>query len=136
MKLLIPILHGLALAMINLAAILFGFAVYSVVRPANQIALQAPIAALASITTALAWAWVSNLIQQGRFSLAAAQPVGVFLAALIWLPLIFLPLHLMTQGYLSSFGNIKAIWAFQVPVNALALLLIRGLLAQGKTILK
>jgi hypothetical protein len=127
--LLLPVLHGFALAMINIAAILFGFAVYSVVRPVNQLSIQIPVAVLASIMASLAWGWVSSLIEEGRFSLAAAQPVWVFLAALIWLPLIFVPLHLVTQGYLTSFGNIWVSWVFQMPVNALALLLIRGLLA-------
>lgn len=36
--------------------------------------------------------------------------------------LIFVPLHYVSQGYLTSIGNILGIWFFQVPVNLLAIL--------------
>lgn len=125
MKVWIAVLHGLALALVNLAAIFFGFLVYNLVRPANQIAVQGPIAALLSIAGVLVWAWLSSRLGQGRYSLAAAKLLWVFLASLAWLPAIFMPLHLATQGYVSSFDNILVGWVFQAPVNALALALLR-----------
>ncbi len=121
------ILHGLVLAVINIGAILFGFMVYVLVRPANQIAVQAPIAIVASIVATLVWAWISR-----RFAAPSkASLPWVFLIALIWLPAIFIPLHYLTQGYLADFDNVLWGWAFQAPVNAIALLLVQLIWMQG-----
>jgi len=115
--------HGLALALLNIAAIIAGFGFYTLFKPANQIAFQAPVAALLSIAAFAGWAWllrrwpVKGLLWQNRAELA-----WVYLAALLWSPLIFVPLHYTTQGYLTAVGNIVATWLFQLPVNLLALL--------------
>ena len=39
----------------------------------------------------------------------------------------------VTQGYLTSFGNILSIWLFQLPFNLLALMVANGrLLVNGQ----
>jgi hypothetical protein len=65
---------------------------------------------------------VGGLSLHGR-----AEWFWTYLLALLWTPLIFVPLHSVTQGYLTSFSNIIATWLFQLPTNALALLIAGGM---------
>jgi hypothetical protein len=48
-----------------------------------------------------------------------------FLMALLWSPVVFVPLHYIGRGYLTSLGNILAIWLFQIPTNFLALVVVK-----------
>jgi len=52
-------------------------------------------------------------------------------AAFALFPAVFVPAHFITQGYLTSFGNIVAVWCFQAPVNA-AILLVAWWIAQAR----
>jgi multisubunit Na+/H+ antiporter MnhG subunit len=128
MKILRILLHSFTLAIINICSILAGFGVYQLFKSYNQIAIQTPFAALFSIIAFLLW---SLIIQ--RFSLEQLSLHGVkefvltFLFALIWSPAIFIPLHYLGRGYLTSFGNIAGLWLFQIPTNFLALLVVRKL---------
>ncbi|MFQ5637689.1 MAG: hypothetical protein ACE5IR_06800 [bacterium] len=124
-----PILvHSFVLALINFGSILMGFAVYHLLRPVNQIAVQVPAAATCCIFLFVAW---SLLIEDSSFKKWSLQGLPNFLwvyaASLVWAPVIFTPLHYMTQGYLTSSENIIAGWFFQVPVNLLAVLAVFGL---------
>jgi len=44
-----------------------------------------------------------------------------FVVSLLWAPLVFVPLHYFTQGYLTSIGNLLTLAVYQFPVNAIAL---------------
>ena len=127
-------IHGSALALANIASILAGFGVYYLLRPVNQIAVQAPVAAILSLVAFAVW---SLVFWQPRFSRIALQGraewAGMYFAAFLWSALIFIPLHYSTQGYLTSLGNIVAIWLFQCPVNVLAILAANRLIGLGKT---
>jgi len=63
----------------------------------------------------------------GVLRLRRLQPVGstelgVCLAlSILWAPLVFVPLHYFTQGYVTSVGNLVALVLYQLPVNLLAL---------------
>lgn len=59
-------LHSLILAMANIGCIVIAYAIYYLLKPANQIAVQAPVAATLSITTFAVW---SLLIQRLAFQL-------------------------------------------------------------------
>ncbi len=115
-------LSSLALALMDIAAVILAFGLYTVIRPKDQVLFQASIAALfvcagcAALQEAIrglrpAWAppW------SGR------NWIGVQFAALAWSAAIFVPLHFATQGYLTAAGNVWALWLFQIPANALAL---------------
>jgi hypothetical protein len=43
-------------------------------------------------------------------------------SSLLWNPVIFVPFHFLTQGYLTSVGNLVALLLFQLPVNLLAII--------------
>lgn len=115
--------HSLVLAITNLGAILVGFGVYHLLKPVNQVAVQVPVAAMVCIIGFLSWRFfIQRLSFKGFAQPSGGELVGVYLAALLWSPLIFVPLHYISQGYLTSVGNILGIWLFQIPVNLLVLL--------------
>jgi len=121
------ILHGFALAVITLVAMAAGFAVYRLVGLRNQIAVQVLTAGIVCVVAFAVWGFVIHRLSHGRLSLADLKELGVaYAAALLWTPVLFIPVHFVTQGYLTSFGNLLATWLFQVPFNLLALMVANG----------
>lgn len=128
-------LLSFTLTVINIAAILSGYAVYYALRPINQLLIQIPVGLGASV---IAFAALLLVIKHmpfrkldssaaGRGQLLELLPVSagdyawIFVGAMLWVPLIFLPLHFTTQGYVSSAGNIVGIWLFQLAANGIGL---------------
>lgn len=131
MKVPFIILHSLVLTAGNIVSIIVAFGFYSLLKqfypPINQILVQAPVAAV--LTVAGFTLWISLVTRYSpRFRLENSFKLeynlergAVFMLALLWTPVLFIPLHFFTQGYRTSIDNILAIWLFQVPVNLLAL---------------
>lgn len=117
-------LHSLALAAANLASILAVYAVYYVaLRPAPQLVIQAPLAAGLSIAAFVGWYWLVEQTCWGRAQTAwrdAGEVALSYLLAFAWSLMLLASLHFATRGYLTSAGNVLAIWAFQVPTNFVA----------------
>ena len=123
MKAIRVLVAGLALLVANLIGIYIGFLTYYAVRLGNQVAIQAPIAVMFSILLYLAWTLLLRVLPFSRLHLNSTAERGwAFIASLVWGPVVFVPLHYFTQGYLTSAGNIAALIMFQAPVNALAML--------------
>lgn len=121
------ILHGFALAVITLVAMIVGFAVYNLVGLRDQIAVQVLTAGVVCVVAFAVWGFVVHRLFHGRLSLADLKELGAaYAAALLWTPVLFVPVHYATQGYLTGFGNILATWLFQVPFNLLALMVANG----------
>lgn len=121
------ILHGFALVVITLVAMAVGFAVYRLVGLRNQIAVQVLTAGIVCVMVFAVWGFVVHRLSRGRLSLAGLKELGVaYAAALLWTPVLFVPVHYATQGHLTSFGNILSTWMFQVPFNLLALMVANG----------
>jgi len=124
MRLFRILLHGLLLFLANSAATYAGFIVFRLMKPANQIAIQVPIAAVLSVLLFVMWSLLVRVLPFRRLILRTPfEFAWVFLAALLWNPLVFVPLHYLTQGYFTSPGNIMASMIFQFPVNLAALAL-------------
>jgi hypothetical protein len=122
MKLVRPLIHGLALAAINVGASLVGFAAYKILGVGHQLLVQVSVAALASVAAFALWYYLMLRITSERVALGNfGAYVGTYALAFAWFPVVFVPLHYFTQGYLTSFANIYNMWLFQVPTNALAL---------------
>lgn len=125
------ILHGFALAVFTLVAMTAGFAVYSMVGLRNQIAVQVLTAGVVCVVGFAVWGFVVHRLSRGRLSIADLKELGVaYAAALLWAPVLFVPVHYITQGYLTGFGNILSTWLFQVPFNLLALMVANGRLLE------
>jgi hypothetical protein len=121
------ILHGLALSVITIFAILAGYAAYVALGLSEQVAIQVLVAGVLCVAAFALWSFVIHRLSCGKLSLRGLGELGLALvAALVWTPVLFVPLHLVTQGYLTSFGNILSTWLFQVPFNLLALVVANG----------
>ena len=122
-------LHSFVLTMTDLGTIILAFGFYSILRSIvtiNQRVVQGSIAAiLCIIIFALGSLAVSRLPIKTLTLQGSSEMIWTYLAAFLWVPVIFMPLHYFTQGYITSFENIIAIWLFQIPVNMLALLISR-----------
>jgi hypothetical protein len=122
MKTLRVCLYGFVLATANLGSIIAGFIVYHLLKPANQIAVQVPVAAILSITAFVVWGWLIRRLPFKRLSLQGPDEfVWAYIVSLLWAPVIFVPIHYITQGYLTFIGNIVALLFFQLPVNGAAI---------------
>ncbi|MFH1313476.1 MAG: hypothetical protein ABIJ00_09685 [Candidatus Eisenbacteria bacterium] len=116
--------HGLALAIINIASIVAGSAIHRVIGGRDQASTQGVAAAIITIVAFNLWIrLLPRLSSRATRPLEAREFVWAYAFALAWGAGVFLPLHYFTQGYLTSFGNISALWGFQVPVNLLAMLI-------------
>lgn len=122
MKFFRPVIHGLALATINIGASLVGFAAYKVLGVGHQLLVQVAVAVLVTVVAFVLWYYVVRRVRSG---IAALGGLGAYVwtygLAFAWFPALFVPLHYVTQGYLTSFANIYNMWLFQAPTNALAL---------------
>lgn len=123
MPVVVVLFHGLALFSANLCSLVLGFYAYRFSGSGRQIMVQGPIAALISISLFVFWTILLNAKALKRFRLGSARAfAGAYAASFVWLPIIFVPVHYVTQGYLTAFSNIVAVWVFQAPVNAAAVL--------------
>lgn len=110
------------MAVVNVGAVLVGFAFYKMCGPAYQLAVQVPVAVLISVAGFALWYFIAGRIARGALALrGSAAYFGTYVLAFAWLPALFVPLHYVTQGYLTSFANVYCAWLFQAPTNALAL---------------
>jgi hypothetical protein len=127
-------LHSFVLAVGCLVSILIGFGFYHLLRvtwPVDQLVVQAPIAVVALILGFTTWYQVISRPALAHLRLVGwGEIIAAYLLSLVWTPVIFLPLHLLTQGYLSSLDNLLAILYFQIPTNFIAILTAVNLLRQ------
>jgi hypothetical protein len=117
------ILHGLLLLLANLTGVYAGFIAHLLLGRSDQLATQLPIAIVVSIFLYLAWAILLLNISPGR--IMPQNRLEYLLAgicSLLWNPVVFIPLHYATQGYLTAAGNILVLAVFQIAVNAVTMI--------------
>lgn len=131
MKLGRALIHGFALAVISIGAIAVGFVVYNAVGLEDQIAIQTLVAGVVCVAVFALWGYFAHTVTRGDLSLADLKELGIaYAAAFLWMPVLFVPLHFTTQGYMTSIGDILSVWLFQLPFNLLALMVANGRLLQ------
>jgi hypothetical protein len=116
-----PIINGFILGFFNIISILVGYWVFYVSKSQNQIAVQVISACIFNIFSFLGWKLICRKFLTKLRLKSKKKLVLTFLLSLIFGPLIFIPLHYATQGYLTSYQNILGIWMFQIPTNILIL---------------
>ena len=115
--------HSFVLMAANCVGLIVGFMVYAALRPVNQIVVQLPIAVLFSVLVFLAWVLLLRNLPFPQLCLQRNPELAwTFVVSLLWLPAVFVPVHYVTQGYLTSAGNIISGLMFQIPVNTIACL--------------
>ncbi len=115
------VVHGTVLAAIDIMAVLLGFFVYVLVRPAPQLMVQVPIAAAAVVVLFLLWVLAIENRESGSVEPHRWEWVLIGLGSLVMAPVIFVPLHYIGRGNFTGWGNLIALWIFQVPANVVTL---------------
>lgn len=131
MKLGRAVFHGFVLSVITLGAVAVGFVFYRTFVLHEQIAVQVLVAGLVCVAAFAAWSYGAHRLTAGELSLGDLKELGIaYAAAFLWTPVLFIPLHVMVQGNMSSVGNVLSVWLFQLPFNLLALMVANGRLLQ------
>jgi hypothetical protein len=113
--------------MTNLAGILAAHTLCRAMGVLYRFEIQLPLAGTLSILLYLGWGFLVRSLRRPPCLHTTAEHMAAGLAALLWNPVVLVPLHFMTQGYLSSAANVFALALFQLPVNAAAVFAAAGI---------
>jgi FtsH-binding integral membrane protein len=118
-----PVLYGAILTAADLVGIgVGGVLAHRLTGSANQVWLQLPIAFVVTIGSFFVWMLMIRIRR-----LAVLQPrnpeelARSLFASIAWGVVVFVPVHYLTQGYVTSLGNIVALAIYQLLVNTVAL---------------
>lgn len=123
MKPLRILVHGLVLLISDYAGIFLGFLAFHYSGSRDQITVQLPVAVVVSIAFYLIWSVlprVASFLKSLALS-STSEFAWTYVASLAAGPIVFVPLHYFTQGYLTDIENLVSLFLFQVPVNAAAI---------------
>jgi hypothetical protein len=123
MKIIQVALNSLVLVFADVAGIALGAVAGSrIMGASNQIWLQLPIAIVLSLGFFCLWLLALRGLKLTRLQPVSWKELGACLVASVLMsPLVFVPLHYFSQGYVTGVGNLMALVLYQLPVNALAL---------------
>jgi hypothetical protein len=120
-------LHSLMLVLADFAGILGGFVVFKALHFASfeQILIQLPVAAALSILLFGLWSFLLRAFGGKQLLLPDLKELLlVFVASILLAAVAFVPLHLLTQAYLTDIMNVVLLALYQVPVNLIALCIV------------
>ena len=112
------ILNASMVGVLNLAAFVIGFLIYSISASGEQRLVQGTSAFVIAVALVVGWLVLFRTFNRLKIEY---DYIKVFLLAFPCTALIFVPVHYLVTGYLTGIGNILAIAAYQFPMNALAL---------------
>jgi len=115
MKMIMWAFYSFLMTVFNLTSIIGGFYIFKAFRFSNQMVVQSFIAIIINIMILFVWYYINNLYLKsyGMVIKAIKNLIYVSLAGMLWTPFVFIPIHFVTQGYMTSFENIIAIWIYQ-----------------------
>ena len=123
------IIHGFVLSAANMISIITAFGVDSDLGPTHSLFVQIPVAVILSITIFLVWILLLRIPFINHIAFKTVKELSwIFLSSLAWGPILFVPLHLTSPGYLTDSGNIFSFFQFQLPVNVLVILVAKGIM--------
>lgn len=112
------ILNASMVGVLNLAAFVIGFMIYSISASGEQMLVQGTSAFVIGVALVVGWLVLFRTFNRLEIEY---DFIMVFLLAFPCTAIIFVPVHFLVTGYLTGIGNILAIAAYQFPMNALAL---------------
>lgn len=112
------ILNATMVGVLNLAAFVIGFIIFSISGSGEQILVQGAAALVIGIALVVGW-----LVLFRKFNRLKVDNdfILVFLLAFPCAAVVFVPVHYLVTGYLTGIGNILAIGPYQFLINSLAL---------------
>lgn len=118
-------IHSLVLVIVDIIGIGGGaVAAFGMMGVPNQVQWQLPIAVTLSIGFFVGWILLFRAFDLKQVQLIEPRERwACWRLSILWGPLLFVPLHYLTQAYLTDAENLVALVLYQVPVNALALFL-------------
>ncbi|HPD74038.1 MAG TPA: hypothetical protein PLX95_01990 [bacterium] len=119
-------LTGFILAFINIISILGGFLVYHFTQAETQRPIQIISACTFSIVIFILWGFLFRKIFKKNNLKNKKDNLITYISSLLLSPLIFISLHYISEGYLTSAQNIYAMLMFQVPTNLLVLIIYKN----------
>lgn len=120
------ILTGFILALINVISVLGGYLVYYLTQAKTQRPIQIVSACTFSILIFIFWGFLFRKILNKKTLKNTKDYVVTYVTSLIFSPVIFVPLHYFSEGYLTSLQNIYAMLMFQIPTNILVLIIYKN----------
>lgn len=123
------VLNALVIGALNLTSFVIGFWIFKLSASGEQRLVQGAAAMLVAIVLVVVW-----LVVFRKFNRLEIEYdfIKVFLLTFLLTPVIFVPTHFVVTGYLTSWGNILAIAAYQFPMNVLALAISAAILNRRK----
>lgn len=127
-------LHGFMLTIINFGSLVAGIYAYTFLfRHHHPFHVQVPVGLLCTSVGFLVWEMAARM--SGRISLmlhGIREHTAVYCMALLWTPILFVPLHRIVTGYFTAPGNILGVWVFQLWANVIAIGVVGWLARWGK----
>lgn len=131
MKNLKLIINSFVLTFFNIFSIIFSFGIYKMVfQSYDQKVVQLFISLTLTTLGILFWGVFSAKFLKKQFIGRKYHLAWVYLLSFVWAPIIFVPIHYITQGYLTTGDNLLSIWLFQIPTNFLTLYIYYKILIQ------
>jgi hypothetical protein len=116
------IVHGFMLSLANLSSIILGFLIYYIIKAPNQIMIQVPIAIALSCIIFSTYVYIYSKTKIGKNKyISIKNCFMIYIYSLACAPIIFIPTHFITQGYLTSLENIIYMWLFQAITNIIVI---------------
>ena len=113
--------HGLVLTLANLGGVVLGFVMFYRILVHERIPLQLGVAVGFTVLAFLAWSYLAGRLAPHLRLAGRDEFAWVYVVAPIWTVVVFVPVHYVFTGYITSPANIVMVCAFQLPTNALAL---------------
>lgn len=117
-----PIVSGAMLTAADLAGIgAGGVPAHLLTGSANQVWIQLPVALLVTLGSFFLWVRATRIRRLAALRLENPEDLaaGLF-ASIAWGVVLFVPIHFLAPGYVTSFGNIVARAVYQLVVNPVA----------------
>jgi hypothetical protein len=116
------IAHGFMLSLANLSSIILGFVICYIIKTLNQIMIQLPMAIILSCIIFSAYVYIYSKTKIGKNKYISTKSCFmIYIYSLACAPIIFIPAHFITQGYLTSIDNINNMWLFQAITNIIVI---------------
>lgn len=115
--------NGFILVLADIIGITIGaLAAWSLTGSAHQVWLQLPVAVIVTVSIFMIWRIIVRKVTSGKFLIIDPTELSqCLIVSIVIMPLLFVPIHYITQGYLTSLGNLIALAVYQLFVNAIAI---------------